>query len=648
MEVETRESDGVSIVVSSSIDRCSSYLKHKDEMGAVNTPEPTFWNKMPDTEGCRCTNTLSTFDFEDAPEELKFGSINESTLSMPSLEGKRTQRKSGKTVRSNSGCSKRLRMARIEGVSINEAEADNIKEKNQTAKQKNVLNGKRGDKRNCKVFTKGKYDYFSLKAGMVSFNSAAGGNNFLGIYGLKPDAYDVTAHLDELSVNELLNGSYKGLSFSKDKGKKSAILNDNILQSVRKACSVLRLHKPLKTKNSAEIDNSCNHKVSACPVSSNASVAGRNVGDRGDTCTADLSSYDKAQDSFSKPKTPDNVLDLPLCQPKDILERLALPPPKDLDSLLLDVAKLSVLLKNNSDSRGKQISQRATLSPSPWSHNSSGYGKSNSDVIKLSLSKTTCQGRWLKIGNTASSLEGKSDFLVDFESLTYDRSLVPLASLKCDPVENEIAPSTSVSFPCCELGSSSSAVLSIASQLPIESGSMLKCEGDEAHSPRSLAAAQSLCDIAAHSLKQELNGMVRWPKKPSEKTMKACKSKSNGKSGELFAAPKSVRLIDDQVTNASEMLPSKKPRLLGGDFGHNTERKGSTNWSVPRSSRPSPSKSFRDSVVETKSYNPLVVKQSCTMPPPPSSRVSDKACNSRQKLRKLVPVAWNREGGKLD
>ena len=96
-------------------------------MGAVNTPEPTFWNKMPDTEGCRCTNTLSTFDFEDAPEELKFGSISESTLSMSSLEGKQTQRKSGKAVRSNSGCSKRLRMARIEGVSINEAEADNIK-----------------------------------------------------------------------------------------------------------------------------------------------------------------------------------------------------------------------------------------------------------------------------------------------------------------------------------------------------------------------------------------------------------------------------------------------------------------------------------------------------------------------------------------
>lgn len=47
------------------------------------------------------------------------------------------------------------------------------------AKQKNNSNGKRGDKRNGKV-PKSKSDSFSLKAGLVSFSSAAGGNNILG------------------------------------------------------------------------------------------------------------------------------------------------------------------------------------------------------------------------------------------------------------------------------------------------------------------------------------------------------------------------------------------------------------------------------------------------------------------------------------
>jgi len=381
-------------------------------------------------------------------------------------------------------------------------------------------------------------------------------------------------------------------------------------------------------------------------VSSDASVASRNAGDKGDSSTVHPCSSDMVQDSLSKNEAPVNVLDFQLCQPKDILARLALPPPKDLDSLLLDAAKPNVLQKNNnSDSRGKQISQRASLSPFPWSHNSGVHCKASADAIKLSVSRTTCQGKWVKIGNTSNSLEGGAGFLADLESLTKDNSLVALKGPKCGPSESEIAPATSVSFPCFELGSSSSAAQSISSQLPPESGSSLNCEIDAGHSPRLFAAAQTLCDISTHSLKQ--HGMIRWPKKPSEKTMKACKSKSNGKSGEIFAAPKPVIATDDQVKNTNEVSPFKKPRLLTKDLSPNTATKAPINWSMQRSSRPSPSKSFRDPIVEMKHYNNAhVVKQSGIMPPPPPARVSDKACNSRQKLRKLLPVEWNREGGR--
>ncbi|THF94373.1 hypothetical protein TEA_029356 [Camellia sinensis var. sinensis] len=590
MEVEARESDRISIAV-------APLLCRKDEMGAVNTQESTFWNKISDTELGRHAYQLSSFHCEDAPEELKFGSRNSSPLYMPNIEGKQIPRKSGKVAR-GSGYSKRSRMAQMEEVSINEAEADDVK----------------------------------------------------GINGLKPDTSDVTKHLDELSVNELLDGSYKCPSFAKDKGKKAANLNENILHSVRKTCSILRQCKPLQSQNSAEIDNSYNQKVSTCPLSSDTSVATRNDSDKGDTCTTDLSSHDK--DSFSKPKIPADVLDFVLCQPKDILERLALPPPKDLDSLLLDVAKPTVVSKNNSDSRGKQISHRDSLPPFSWSHNSGGHYKSSADAIKSSAGKTTCQSRWIKIGNTNTSLKGRSDFLADLESLTYDHSLVPLEGLKNDPVENKIAPFASANFPWFELGSSSSATCSIASKLPPESDSSLKYEEDAGNSPRLLAAAQTLCDIAAHFLKQDVHGMVRWSKKPSEKTMKACKSKSNDKSGEIFAAPKSVNISDNHVKNANEVSPLKKPRLLmneksNKDLGHNTLKKGPINWSIPRSNRSSPSTSLRDSFAETKTYNGNVVKQSIMMPPP-SSRVLDKGCNSRQKMRKLVPMERNREGGKLD
>lgn len=55
-----------------------------------------------------------------------------------------------------------------------------IAEKSHTLKQKTNLNGKRGEKRNGKAL-KGKCDSFSVKSGLASFSSAAGGNNILGM-----------------------------------------------------------------------------------------------------------------------------------------------------------------------------------------------------------------------------------------------------------------------------------------------------------------------------------------------------------------------------------------------------------------------------------------------------------------------------------
>lgn len=56
-----------------------------------------------------------------------------------------------------------------------------ILDKNQLAKQKNNCTSKRGDKRNLKLHAKTKHDSFSVKAGLPSFGSAAGGNNFFGM-----------------------------------------------------------------------------------------------------------------------------------------------------------------------------------------------------------------------------------------------------------------------------------------------------------------------------------------------------------------------------------------------------------------------------------------------------------------------------------
>ena len=130
-----------------------------------------------------------------------------------------------------------------------------------------------------------------------------------------------------------------------------------------------------------------------------------------------------------------------LCQPKDILERLALPPPKELDSLLLDATKPSSSTRNNSDTRSsKQISRRASLPPFPWSHTFNGC-RTNSDAVKLLSNKSMCQGRWVKIPNTSSSPGTATGCFTNLELLAYDPSLIPSGS-KFGNSEGGIASST--------------------------------------------------------------------------------------------------------------------------------------------------------------------------------------------------------------
>ncbi|CAK9156570.1 unnamed protein product [Ilex paraguariensis] len=496
------------------------------------------------------------------------------------------------------------------------------REKTHMGKQKSNSNAKRGDKRNGKVI-KGKYDSFLLKNGLASFSSTAGGNNNLGVYGSKSDIFDVTKHLGDLSLNELLDGTYKCPSFVKEKGKKAANLTENLLHSVTKACSVLQLRKPGQPQNCVEEENSYSRKVSsACLMSSGSSLASRTDGDKGDTNATDLSSCNK------------------LYSPKEILERLELPPPKDLDSLLLDAAKPVLSSRNNTDPRtGKTVSHRTGLPPFPWSHTAGSHCKSYSDAGKLSSSRSTCQGRWVKVRNTLNYIGDKPGFVANLESITYNQSLVPSRGLTAGASEVENAQSNSLIS--CERGLSSSATCA-TSLAP-----------SARHSPSLVAAAQTLCEIAARSSKQNPHGVMNWQKKPSQKVMKACTSRSNDKSEKIFAVPKSTMGLDKLVQIADGVLPSKKPRLSGNEksdeFGHtNTAKKRPINWSTPRSSRTSPSKSLKDTIGETKHSNSNIVKKPYTMPP--STRVLDTAGNnSQQKLRKLMPTHWNsRPGSKLD
>ncbi|GKV23193.1 hypothetical protein SLEP1_g32953 [Rubroshorea leprosula] len=622
----TKDSDPV---VTTSIQSCSNSHRHKDGTSSVNgLEESALQDKIADAELSRHAVQQSCCQGEELSEQ--HDSKGTGCHSAPGAEFVSVHRKARRVSRCSNGSSKRSRVAPPDDI-VNSAGVDDVKsvtdksgssptkcnppEKIQPAKQRHNFGGKRGERRNCKMSMKPKYEIFSLKSGFLSFGSGVGGNNFFGAYGLKPDVQDITKLVDDVSLNELLDGTYECTSFGKDKGKKAQVMNGNFLDSVRKAWSVVPPQKPVQHQNISEIDSFPSKKFPTYP-SSPVTLAARVVnGEKEDCCPADLSSSNKILDSCGKPEMRAALLDFPLCQPKDVLEHLMLPPPKDLESLLLDAAKPSSSSRNTSDLRsGKQISRRPSLPPFPWSHTSNGHCRTNSDVVKCLTSRTTCQGRWVKIAKAASSPGSGTYSSTDLESLTYDQSMVPLRS-KSGGLDNRIFPSTS-GLPFGEWGSPSLATDSRASQVPIESGSELKDQVNDARCPRLLAAAQTLCDIATNPLRKNLNGFLRWLKKTPQKTMKARKSRLIEKSEEkysTYSVSGSVKLVRSDVEH---IMPSKRPKLSTAEnkkgLGHTTcVRKGTMPSPTPKSSRSSPGKSVRESILEARHSPATVVKQPC-------------------------------------
>ncbi|KAL3499293.1 hypothetical protein ACH5RR_038386 [Cinchona calisaya] len=592
----------------------------------ASASEPAFWYKIRDTGFFAPDGQPSGFHGSNASEDLKLENVDAAQSFITSPEAKQLHRRSGKVSRCNSSSSKRSRIVQLE-LPVNGSGVEDVKgnssEKTQIPKQRTNSNSKRGDKRNGRV-PKSRCDSFGLKNGLISFSSVAGGGNFNEVYGSKSNTFDVTKLVDELPLNELLDGSYNYLTLAKDKGKAVENSNENLLQSVRKACSLLRLQNPVHTQNSADTDNNYN-QVSVGPFSPGACQTSLMDGGKADSCTAIQPPSN--EDSCYRMEPSAIAVGSPLCPQKNILDRLALPPSKDLDSLLLDAVKPASSSRNGTDLRlGKTVAHRTGLLPFPWSHNSFGHSKSGPDTVKLSANRTICPGRWVKVGNTLTPLKCSNGVPVDLKLLTYDHRLVPSGNLESAPMGVDNSSSACVTITSCERVVSSSAACSASQDPPVE------------YSPRFLAAAQTLCEISSHSLKEKSHEMMKWLKKPSQKTMKTCKSKLTKKSGKPVAAPKASIGLDNLVKVADGRFPAKKLRLsvdekIDAARHMNPACKGPTNWSAPRSIRSSPSKLFRESVPEMKNYNNHTVKNSYMMPPP--TRVIDKACNnSRQKLNR--------------
>ncbi|KAL2342716.1 hypothetical protein Fmac_004001 [Flemingia macrophylla] len=612
-------------------------------------------NKFIETQLSKNSSQLPHLKGEEASKNGPSGNGKNCPVITSRPEGVPIQRKTSKSNRSNNSCSKRPRMSQLEdssslnGIEESKDISDKLgshnlnctsPEKSQLPKQKSNAS-KRGDKRNFKVpSAKAKFESTTMKMGASIFSSTCGGSNFFGLYGLKYDFHDVTKLMDEPPLEELLKGTFNCPVLSKDKGKKTSSMNEGFLNSVRKACSILQFPKPVQSQNMADMDYSSNMKVSTSQLTSVCAVENVGNGDKEQSCTTDMFSCQK--DPCSEIESTTSPLEFPLRQPNKVMEQIAVHTFQDLESLLLDVSKLAITTtKNSNDQRSsKQVSRRPSLPAFPWSHAFGSHSRTNSDTVKLSTSKSMCQGKWTRIGVIASSTDTDRSFFTNLDSFSYDQSLVPSSGSS----EKTNFQSLFANLSSHQLNPSSSVSCSEDSKVKAEFGRQVDTKENDERCPRILTAAQTLCEIATQSRRQSSDGILRWQRKTSHKAMKSCHFKSNERLEEMSSRPISMIGSDMVVRSVEQIMPSKKPRLSiveNKNSGHsNNVKKGHIVWPISKSSRSLPSKQVRDTFVENKRTNASILKQHCMMPPP--ARDLDKAYDGQQQLGKLVVMDWKR------
>lgn len=344
-----------------------------------------------ETDICLHEDMFPNFNHDENGRHHHLGEEDTPVLLLPNLESRSLNRKSLRKLISLP-CSKRPRTEQQNGslmaAKVHDHDTKKIgydhargisEEKCRGIRQKRGQDSKKIDKKSFKVSVKTKFDPFLSKAAFVSSDSASGGIDAIGIYGLKSDLHDVTKHMEELSLDELLDGSYNYPKICPEKGKRTLHGNENIILSVRKACSILSFR--------GAADNGGNRKV--LTSTQNPSPSAANTSDKDDKDSEELSIKDANQDCQA------NLSTLPLYPPKDILERLALPPSQDIDALVLNLNPSQHTLSVKSFSA-------ISLPPFPWSTPQGGTCKAGVDSCKFMLPKSASQSKWVRIGSSST------------------------------------------------------------------------------------------------------------------------------------------------------------------------------------------------------------------------------------------------------
>ncbi|CAL4970136.1 unnamed protein product [Urochloa decumbens] len=454
-----------------------------------------------------------------------------------------------------------------------------------------------------------------------------------GAHGLKSDARDITNHIEDLSLSELLNGTYKYISLGRDKGKKVLRTKDELLVSVRKAFSML-----------SDMDY-CNGKDANSILSPKFPSSSTSSYDVKEQCGDKLPPVVKDSSQI-------NVCDTALCTPKDILSRLTLIHGQDLDSLLSPGSE-STAVKSYLPS---MTVHGATLPPFPWSQSQAGGSRQSVDCGKHGSSRSNSQWQWARVGsNLTLNYEDSSVHKID--DLLQEMDAAKLSMMECDGRYNL----------CGTESTSGSLVQNIHSRkIGSENAQQLQSldhgdssdglqKYDSEHSllktpqvpPTIQRAAEILCGMRrsteSWNVQGYSNGAIKWPKSPSEKVMKARKASSQFGTAESSSGSRN----NDATWNGSHHSTKKIVDRKNDSTRLNNPSKGTIRWPVPIEDGASPVRSERGLMLDTRQPHGNGGRH----PVQASSQARlEKEYENQQKLRKATLTSslgsagdWNRE-----
>lgn len=292
-------------------------------------------------------------------------------------------------------------------------------DKSRKLNRKHGQAGKIAKKRSCKSDRTTGPDCFGIKTGPV--NSNVGGKNILGIYGLKSDSIDVSKHMANLTLTDLLSGYCEVARSSRTDTRGSNNNNENILESVQNICKILPCQSVLSQKNMNALDSNYNLKgqPSRWPISQNKvnkmnfgaksedsidqeKVAGQDFSLRKEFWSSEPYEADSEGLVKATGKSVFPVNNLPFYQPEEFLQHLAIPTVETVDSLIAQCPVQMVAgLQSSSLRHSKTCTvQGGSIPPFPWSLPHVGPYKGYLDTGKLSLNRNTNQSRWIRVGAT--------------------------------------------------------------------------------------------------------------------------------------------------------------------------------------------------------------------------------------------------------